>query len=123
MLSSCVQITQLRRDLDIDFGNYFPSAIEAYIIDIRSLDLGKLSFLLLIPEIDSDSIFVKLIDSIMFTFFKKGEKYFIRKISEDEILNYINDKYSTPILSFDPCTLFSKKISFFWLVPPLALRQ
>jgi len=123
MLDRYIQKTQLSCDLDIDFGQLFPTSIEGYLITIKSLDLGRFKFLLILPEIESDARFEKIVDNIMHMFFSTGDKYWLRRVTEDEIDEYQKNKYLTPILSFDQRTVSLKQISFFWLVPPLSLRQ
>jgi len=111
---SCVQKVQLPKELDVDFGCFFPTDIKGYTITV-----GFEQFLLLIPNMRKPK---SVIQDIMAVFFK-DEKYQTEPVTDEEIGNFETNKYHLPILSYDPNTLLDDKISFFWLIPPISLRQ
>ena len=115
---SCVQKVQLPKELDADFGCFFPTDIKSYVITIFSRQ--PLDFLLLIPNMKRTK---SVIQEVMLNFFEKGDKYLVKDASDQDIQNFETNKYHLPILSYDPNTLLDDKISFFWLVPPIYLRQ
>lgn len=121
--NSSVQKSQLIKEFDADFGCFFPTGIRSFIITVGtkcSNFMEQLQFLVLIPKEEQSKVIIK---DIMNIFFDKGDRYASRYIRDDEIENLETNKYKFPILSYDPHTLLNDKISFFWLVPPLYLRQ
>ena len=123
LYESRVQKIPLYKELDADFGTFFPTDVDSYISTVASKSHGYFDFLLLIPELDDDLVFKEIIDDIMLIFFEKGDKYKLRKITDEEITYYEKNKYITPILSFDPNTMINDKLGFFWLIPPKYLWQ
>ena len=123
LLENRVQKIPLYRELDADFGSHSPSEVEFYVSTVASKSHGYFDFLLMIPEIEDDIAFKELVEDIMLTFFEKGDKYKIRRITDEEANYYEKNKYVTPILSFDPSTIINDKLGFFWLVPPKHLWQ
>jgi len=123
LCESRVQKIPLYKELDADFGSLSPKGVESYVTTVASKQHGFLDFLLMIPEMEDDYVFKELVEDIMLTFFERGDKYKVRRITEDEVAYYEKNKYHSPILSFDPNTLINDRLGFFWLVPPKHLWQ
>lgn len=126
MMESFVQRIPLSKELDVDFGRLFPTEVEGFIVIMTSKESefkSKFQFLLIAPECVNTEELKELIGDVMVAFFDTGDKYTVKKITDIEIENCRENRYKTPIISFDPTTINNDTINFFWLIPPRYLWQ
>ena len=118
--STKIQRIDPRLDLDPDFGHLQPDYADAYQVSVipRKGSAKRYKFIALLPELEADDDVYALLSDVMDEFLLKGDKYTVREFTDDKVEEYIANGSYGPIISFDPESVASEKISFLWLVPP-----
>lgn len=116
-----------RSDLDPDFGDLAPDPVDAYVISVTPKGSpnpkSRYQFITLLPETETEEDSYELLNDVMTEFLNEGDRYSVRDFDDKHVEDYINQGSNAPIISFDPESLESDRISFLWLVPPKFLMQ